>query len=109
MRRREFLGVLGSAAAWPVVARAQSPERMRRVGILMPYGAGDAEFEARVRALKEELEKLGWTDRNIQFVERWTTDNMDQVRSNAANLLASTPDVVVASGARIIPVLLKLS
>jgi putative ABC transport system substrate-binding protein len=111
MRRREFIGLVGgAAAAWPLVARAQQSGRIRRVGILMPYAAGDAEFEIRVRALRDELRKLGWTDGgNVQFDERWTGDNMDRIRSNAASLVASNPDAIVASGGRVIPVLLQSS
>ena len=87
MRRRSFLGALGGAVAWPVVARAQQSlgERMRRVAILMPYPPTDMEMQGRVRVLRLELGKLGWTAGvNMQFDERWTTDNMDLVRSNAS-------------------------
>jgi putative ABC transport system substrate-binding protein len=82
MRRREFITLLaGAAAAWPLVARAQQGERMRRVGILMPYRKGDAEIDVRVRAFRQELGKLGWTDgANVQFDERWPADDMDRVR-----------------------------
>jgi ABC-type sugar transport system substrate-binding protein len=63
IERRKFLATLGgAAAAWPLAARAQQPGRVRRVGILMPYPKGDSEHEARVRAFKQELAKLGWTD-----------------------------------------------
>jgi putative tryptophan/tyrosine transport system substrate-binding protein len=110
MRRREFIkAIAGSAAAWPHAARAQG-ERMRRVGILMAYAKGTTEFDSYIDALRQELAKLGWTEgRTIQFDERWTTDNMDLVRANAASLLASNPDVVVATGGRVIPVLLQIS
>jgi putative tryptophan/tyrosine transport system substrate-binding protein len=85
-RRREFITLLGGAAAvWPLAARAQQAGRVRRVGIVMPYAKGDTENETRVRALRQELGKLGWTDGgDIQFDERWTTDNMNLVRANAA-------------------------
>jgi putative tryptophan/tyrosine transport system substrate-binding protein len=111
MRRREFITLLGgAAAAWPLAARAQQPGRVRRVGILMPYPKDDSEHEARVRAFKQELAKLGWTDGgNIQFDERWPADNMDLVRSHAASLVASNPDIIVASGGRIVPVLMRLT
>ncbi|MFZ0054947.1 MAG: ABC transporter substrate-binding protein, partial [Pseudolabrys sp.] len=74
MRRREFIKVLaGSAAAWPLAARAQQGERMRRVGILMPFSPSDKEFQDRVQAFKEELRNRGWTAGvNVQFDERWT-------------------------------------
>ena len=73
MKRRQFITLLGgAAAAWPLAARAQQRERMRRIGIVMPFAKGDSEGEARIRALKQELAKLGWTDGgNIQFDERW--------------------------------------
>ena len=111
MRRREFITLLaGAAAAWPLAARAQQGERMRRVGILMPYRKGDAEIDVRVRALRQELGKLGWTDgANVQFDERWPADDMDRVRSEAASLIASSPDAIIATGGRVIPVLTQLT
>jgi putative tryptophan/tyrosine transport system substrate-binding protein len=110
MRRREFITLLGGAAAWPLAAHAQKPERMRRIGIVMPFAKGDSEGEARVRAFKQELAKLGWTDGgNIQFDEHWPADNMDTVRSQAASLVATNPDIIVASGGRIVPVLMRLT
>jgi putative ABC transport system substrate-binding protein len=110
MRRREFITLVAGAASWPLAARAQQPERMRRIGIVMPFAKGDSEGEARIRAFKQELAKLGWTDGgNIQFDERWTSDNMDLVRSHAASLMASNPDVVVAYGGRVVPVLMRQS
>jgi putative tryptophan/tyrosine transport system substrate-binding protein len=115
MRRRAFITFIGGMVAapallWPRVARAQQPSTMRRVGIVMPCTKGDAEYENRVRALRQELARLGWTEgRNIQFDERWTTDNMDLVRANAASLLASKPDVVVATGGRVVPALMQIS
>jgi putative ABC transport system substrate-binding protein len=108
-RRRLIVG-LGGAAALPLAARAQPAGRIRRVGILMPYAEGNPEYQSQVLALRQELGKLGWTDGvKIQFDERWTTDNMDRVRDNAASLLASNPDVVVAVGGRVIPVLMEIS
>src|SRR4051812_31005991 len=102
--RRQFIaGLSGAMAAWPGAARAQQAERMRRIGILMPYAADDAEFAARASALKDEIRKLGWTDRNIQFDERWTTDNMDRVRADVKSVIAAKPDVVVATGGGGIP------
>jgi ABC-type uncharacterized transport system substrate-binding protein len=110
MRRRDFILALGGAAAWPLAARAQQAERMRRVGILVPYPKGDREFEVRVRAFRQELGKLGWTDgANMQLDERWTADNMELVWAEAANLVASNPDAILASGGRVIPVLMQLT
>ena len=111
LRRREFITLLGgAAAAWPVAARAQLATRMRRVGILMPYAPSDAEIQTRVRAFQEELLRLGWSKGdNIQFDERWTMDNMELVRANAANLVELKPDVIVALGGRVIPILMQLT
>ena len=111
MRRRDFIKVVGgSAAVWPLAAGAQQPGRVRRVGILMPYGKGDTENQTLIRAFKQELEKLGWTEgRTVQFDEHWTTDDMGLVRDHAANLMAAKPDVVVATGGRVIPILMQLS
>jgi putative ABC transport system substrate-binding protein len=78
MRRRNLIALIaGAAAGWPLVARAQqSAVRMRRVGVVMPYAKGDAEYESRARALRQELAKLGWTEgSNVQFDERWTTEH----------------------------------
>jgi len=111
IKRREFIILVGSAAGvWPLAARAQQGARVRRVGIVMPYPKGDAEYEVRAGALREELAKLGWTEgSNIQFDERWTTDDMSRVWADAASLMASNPDVVVATGGRVVPVLMQLS
>jgi putative ABC transport system substrate-binding protein len=108
MKRRAFIMLLGGAGAWPLSARGQQGERMRRIGILMPYPPTDVENRSRVDALKQELQRLGWTrGRDIEFDERWTTDNMELVRANAENLVELRPDVIVASGGRVIPVLLQ--
>jgi putative ABC transport system substrate-binding protein len=109
MKRREFITLLGgAAAAWPHVARAQQGERMRRIAILMPYSPTDTEVQARVRAFREELRKKGWAKGvNVQFDERWTTDNMDLIRAAAENLAELTPDAILAVGGRVIPVLMQ--
>ena len=110
MRRREFITLIGGAAAWPAVARAQQRGGMRRIGILMPYPPSDTEWQSRVGAFRQELQRLGWTrGGNIEFDERWTTDNMDLVRTNATNLVELKPDVIVAIGGRVIPVLMQLT
>ena len=83
---------------------------MRRVGILMPFSPSDKEIQDRVQALKEELRNRGWTAGvNVQFDERWTMDNMDLIRAAAANLLELKPDVVVAVGGRVIPILMEMT
>ena len=90
MRRRQFIGLVGGAAAtWPIAARAQQTDRLRRIGVLLPFPKGDAEMQARVQAFQQELAKLGWSEgSNVQFDERWSTDNVDLVRADAANLVA---------------------
>src|SRR5215467_2343233 len=108
LRRRRFITLIGGAAAWPRAARAQS-ERLRRVGILMSFPERDTEAQMRVPAFKQELQRLGWIEGSkIQFDERWTTDNMDLVRANAASLLELKPDVIVSSGNRVIPILKQM-
>ena len=110
MRRREFIGLLGGATAWPLVARAQQAQRMRRIGVLMPYSPGDGFAQERVRAFREELRKSGWASGvNAQFDERWTGDNMDLVRSAASNLVELNPDAILAIGGRVIPILMELT
>jgi len=109
MKRRDFISLVGGAAAWPLAARAQQADRIRRVGILMPYAVTDTEIQTRVRALRQELQKRGWTEGgNVQFDEHWTTDDRDLIQAHAADLLASKPDVVVAIG-RVIPVLMNMT
>jgi putative ABC transport system substrate-binding protein len=110
LRRRQFLMLLGGAAAWPLIARAQHGKAVRRIGILMPYPPTDIEYQSRVDMFRKELHRLGWTrGDNIEFDERWTTDNLHLVRANAANLVELRPDVIVAIGGRVIPVLLQLT
>ena len=100
MRRREFITLIGGAvAAWPVAARAQQHERMRRVGVLLPATADDAEFQAWVGAFLQVLQQLGWTiGRNVQIDTRWATANAAAIRRNAAELVALAPDVILAHG-----------
>src|SRR5690349_18481402 len=111
MRRREFISLLGGGSlAWPFAARAQQSERVRRIGILMPFPPTNAEMQARVRAFREELRKRGWASGvNAQFDERWTGDNMDLIRSAAGNLVELNPDAILAVGGRVIPVLMQLA
>jgi putative tryptophan/tyrosine transport system substrate-binding protein len=99
MRRREFIAALGSAAAWPKVARAQQPAPMRRIGILTGIAGDDVETKARVAAFLEELQKLGWTEgRNVRIEMRAGAGNPATIRKDAAELVALGPDVIVGSG-----------
>jgi putative tryptophan/tyrosine transport system substrate-binding protein len=111
MKRRAFISLLGGAAVvWTGSLSAQTTGRIRRVGIVMPYAEGDSEYKIRVQVLRQELARLGWSEGvNVQFDERWTTDDMDRVRANAASLLSSNPDVVVAIGGRVIPILMQIT
>jgi ABC-type uncharacterized transport system substrate-binding protein len=110
MRRRTFLGILSSAVvSWPLVVYAQG-ERVRRIGIVMPFPPTNAEMQARVRAFRDELRKRGWAASvNVQFDERWTGDNMDLIRSAATNLVELNPDAILAVGGRVIPILMELT
>src|SRR6516162_4045347 len=96
MKRREFITLLGGAAvAWPLVARAEQAERVRRIGLLMAT-ADDREGQARVAALKQGLQELGWTDGgNIQIETRFTGADGSLIRAHAAELVALAPDVTV--------------
>ena len=108
MRRREFITLLGGAAAWPLAARAQQPERMRRIGILLPAAADDAEFQAWVGAFLQALALLGWTiGRNVRIDTRWATANAAEIRRHAAELVALAPDVILAHGASTVGPLLQ--
>src|SRR6516225_11243289 len=99
MRRRDFITLLGGAAAGPVVARAQQRERMRRIGFLMNLAADDPVSQARNAAFLQALQELGWTaGRNLQIEYRWGGEIADRNREYAAELVALAPDVVVAAG-----------
>src|SRR5262249_14414416 len=98
MRRREFISLLGGAATWPLMARAQQSERMRHIGVLMASAADDSESQARMAAFLQGLAQLGWTDgRNVRIDTRWATTNADDLRRHAAELAALAPDVLVAA------------
>jgi len=108
MRRREFILALGSAAAWPLATRAQQPDRMRRIGVLLPAAADDAVFQARVGAFLQALALLGWTiGRNVRIDTRWATTNAAEIRKHAAELAALAPDVILAHGASTVGPLLQ--
>ena len=109
MRRREFIALFGGAAlAGPRAARAQQPERVRRVGVLMSRAAGDPEEQARFAGFLQGLQKLGWTDgRNVRIDYRWAAADADRSRTYAAELVALAPDVILASGSTSVAALLQ--
>jgi putative ABC transport system substrate-binding protein len=99
MKRRTFLSFLGGAAAWPLAARAQQREPMRRIGVILPAAADDAVSQARVGAFLQELALLGWTiGRNVRIDTRWATTNAAEIRRHATELAALAPDVILAGG-----------
>ena len=109
MRRREFITLLGGAAAvWPRAAHAQQPHRLRRIGVLIPATADDREFQARVGAFLQELQQLGWAiGRNIRIDTRWATANATDIRKHAEELAELAPDVILAHGTSTVRPLLQ--
>lgn len=100
MRRREFITLVGGTAiAWPLAVRAQQPDRVRRIGILILYSQTDREGQARLAAFLDTLQKLGWTDgRNVRIEYRWIAGDVDREKASTAELVRSTPDLIVVSG-----------
>jgi putative tryptophan/tyrosine transport system substrate-binding protein len=99
VKRREFIAALGSAAAWPVVARAQQPEHMRRIGAMMLLAEDDPEQKRRTEAFLQGLQQSGWTDhRNVQIDYRWGAGDPVRARRYAPELVALAPDVILAPG-----------
>ena len=111
MKRRDFMTLLGgAAAAWPLVARAQQPERTRRVGVLMNLTADDPEAPGRVAAFAQGLGELGWTiGRNVRIDYRWGANDPDRGRRYADELIALVPDVILASGSTAVRPLLQVT
>jgi ABC-type uncharacterized transport system substrate-binding protein len=108
--RRTFITLLGAAAAWPVTARAQQPERVRRIGVLLPAAPDDAEFQSWVGAFLQGLAQSGWiTGRNIRIETRWTKFHTEDTRKYAAELVGLAPDVIVATGTSTLGPLLRLT
>jgi putative tryptophan/tyrosine transport system substrate-binding protein len=109
MRRRDFIKAIGgSAAAWPLAAHAQQPDRQRRVGILLPASADDAVWQDRLGTFLQGLGLLGWTiGRNLRTDTRWATTNAGEIRRHAAELAALAPDAILAGGTSSVGELLK--
>jgi putative ABC transport system substrate-binding protein len=109
VRRREFITLLGGASAWPLAARAQQDERMRRIGVLTGSGgADDPDVKERYAALVQRLQQLGWSEgRNLRIEAHWTASEPDDLRKRAAELVALAPDVIVAGGTSTVGPLLQ--
>jgi putative ABC transport system substrate-binding protein len=109
MKRRHFIGAIGAAAAaWPIAAHAQQPERVRRIGVLMPGLAADPENQNRIAAFQQGLHELGWIDgRNVRIDYRWGGGDADRIRNSAAELVAVAPDVIFATASSIMGALLQ--
>ena len=99
MKRREFIAGLGSAATWPLVARAQQGERMPRIGVLSPWDENDPFWKARISAFTQALADLGWTDgRNVRMDLRWGGGDTNRTQALAQELVGLQPDIVLANG-----------
>jgi len=106
VRRREFITLLGGAAAWPLAARAQAPERMRRIVFLHSLAEADPEVQARIAAFRQGLETLGWMEnRNIQVEHRFAAGDFAQMQAYTAELVNSAPDLIVASSTPVLAAL----
>jgi ABC-type uncharacterized transport system substrate-binding protein len=108
MRRREFITLLGGAATWPIAARAQQSEQMRRIGVLLPAVADDSAYQPRIEAFLQKLEEFGWSiGRNLRIDVRWATDNANTIRKHAVEFAASSPDVILAPASPAVEALLE--
>ena len=108
MRRRDFIALAAGTAAWPLVARAQQPERLRRIGVLMPLGADDPVSQIRLAAFLQGLEELHWIDgRNVQIDYRPGGGDAERMRRDSEELIALAPDVILANGTTAVGPLLQ--
>ena len=100
MRRREFVALVGGGvAAWALAARAQQPERIRKIGVLMNLSSEDPEGQARIKAYAQAVQKLGWIEGgNVRTEIRWAADDPDRLRRYSEELVALAPDVILANG-----------
>jgi putative ABC transport system substrate-binding protein len=99
MQRREFIAGLGGAAAWPLAARAQQGDRVRRIGMLLPYDENDPLMKTGFSALTQALASFGWTDgRNVRMDVRWGGGDINRIRALAQELVGLQPDIIVSSG-----------
>src|SRR5262245_45842835 len=105
--RRDFITLIGGAAVgWPLAARAQQPDRVRRIGVLTVFSKGDPEGQRRVTALQQRLQELGWADgRNMHIEFRWAGGDPDRARFYAGELVGMKPDVMLVNHALVLPLL----
>jgi putative ABC transport system substrate-binding protein len=110
MKRRQFITLLGTAAAWPLAVRAQQGQRTRRIGVLLPAAADDAVYQTRMAAFLGGLQQLGWADgRNVRIDTRWAAGDADLIRKYAGELVALGPDVVMAFTSGTVPPLQQVT
>jgi putative ABC transport system substrate-binding protein len=111
MKRRNFIALLGgAAAAWSVAARAQQPERVRRIGTITSFAADDQASQPRLAAFRQGLQQLGWTEgRNVIFEARWAAGDAERIRRGAAELVALAPDVILAATSPSVAALLQVT
>jgi putative ABC transport system substrate-binding protein len=108
MKRRAFMAGLGAATAWPIMARAQQPAPMRRIGVLMPVAEDDPDIKADVAAFVQGMQRLGWIDgRNVRIDVRWSGSNIAGISKSAVELAALAPDAILTVGAAAIELLLQ--
>src|SRR5262249_6292931 len=107
VKRRAFISLLGGAAAWPLAARAQQGERVRRIGVLVPQDQDSPVAQARIAALLQELRQLGWTGRNARIDIHWAEADAENIRKHAAELATLAPDVILANGSVVVAPLLQ--
>jgi putative tryptophan/tyrosine transport system substrate-binding protein len=109
MKRRQFITLLGGAVGWPLAARAQQADRIRRIGVLVPQDQDSPVAQARVAALLQELRQLGWTGRNARIDIHWAGTDVENIRKHAAELATLAPDVILANGSVVVAPLLQLT
>jgi len=106
LKRREFIGLIGGAAAWPLAARAQQGERVRRIGVLQNLAPDDAEGQLRLTAFGQGLQQLGWTvGRNLRIDYRWGVGDAERIQKSVGDILAFSPDIILVAGGRNMTVL----
>jgi putative ABC transport system substrate-binding protein len=110
MRRREFIAGLAGAAAWPLVAQAQQPTGTRRIGVLMNFRSDASEGQARIAALMQALQKLGWNEGdNVRATIRWAGDDIERYREYSEELVGLNPDVILASASQSVAPLQRIT